>query len=158
MVDIVLLQTVSIAIASAGVFVAAIYYILQIRHQTKLRQTDVIIRLCSFASSKEFLDAWETLRGREIKSVDNYMKKYGSLTEVNQVIGVSEELGMLLKRRLIDLDLIDDLMGRHAVIVTFEKMEPFNEKFRKELREGEMTSFEYLYNEIKKMEQAPKQT
>jgi hypothetical protein len=36
MVDI---QTVSIAIASAGVFLAAIYYILQIRHQTRIRQT-----------------------------------------------------------------------------------------------------------------------
>ena len=116
------IQTVSIAIASAGVFVAAIYYILQIRHQTKLRQTDVIIRLCSFASSKEFLDAWEILRDREIKSVDDYRKRYGSLTEVNQVVGVFEELGMLLKRRLIDLDLIDDLMGSHAVMVTFEKM------------------------------------
>ena len=35
MIDI---QTISIAIASAGVFVAAIYYILQIRHQSKVRR------------------------------------------------------------------------------------------------------------------------
>jgi len=34
MVDI---QTVSIAIASAGVFAAAVYYILQLKHQTKIR-------------------------------------------------------------------------------------------------------------------------
>jgi hypothetical protein len=33
------IPTVFIAVASAGVFLAAIYYIFQIRHQTKIRQT-----------------------------------------------------------------------------------------------------------------------
>jgi hypothetical protein len=61
-VDILLLQTVSIAIASAGVFVAAVYYILQIRHQTKIRQTDLVIRLYSTYGSKEFQEAWATVR------------------------------------------------------------------------------------------------
>jgi hypothetical protein len=42
MVDI---QTVSIAIASAGVFVAAICYILHLMHQTSMRQTDLVVRL-----------------------------------------------------------------------------------------------------------------
>jgi hypothetical protein len=40
MVDV---QTLSIAIASVGVFIATIYYILQIRHETKLRQMDLFI-------------------------------------------------------------------------------------------------------------------
>ena len=44
MVDI---QTISIAIASAGVFLAAIYYTIQIRHQTKMRHTDLVVRLYS---------------------------------------------------------------------------------------------------------------
>jgi hypothetical protein len=51
MVDI---QTISIAIASAGVFGAAVYYVLQMRHQAKARQTDLIIRLYSLVGSKEF--------------------------------------------------------------------------------------------------------
>jgi hypothetical protein len=55
MVDV---QTVSIAIASAGVFLAAIYYILQIRHQTRIKQTDLVMRLYSTLGSKEF---WEAL-------------------------------------------------------------------------------------------------
>jgi hypothetical protein len=53
MVDI---QTVSIAIASAGVFAAAIYYALQIRHQTKLRETDLLVRLYSTFTNKEVLE------------------------------------------------------------------------------------------------------
>jgi hypothetical protein len=44
MVDV---QTISIAIASAGVFAAAIYYIFQIRHQDKMRHLDLFMRLYS---------------------------------------------------------------------------------------------------------------
>jgi hypothetical protein len=40
MVGILLLQIAFIAIASAGVFIAAVYYILQLRHQSKMRQTE----------------------------------------------------------------------------------------------------------------------
>jgi len=146
MVDVV---EVSAIIAAAGVLVGVAYYILDMRNQTKLRQTDLIVRLYSFTGSKEFLEAWETLRDREIKSVDDYGKTYGSFTEINQVVGVFEELGILLKRRLIDLDLINDLMGDHVVIRTYEKLE----RFMKEIGEGKMTSSEYLYNEMKKREQ-----
>jgi hypothetical protein len=146
------LQTISIAIASAGVFAAAIYYIIQIRHQTKLRQTDLIIRLYSFTASKEFVEALEKIGVREIKSVDDYRKKYGSLADINQSIQVFSELGMLLRRRLIDTDLIDDLIGRQTVLTAYEKLKPLDEAYRKE-QEAESDSFHYLYNEMKKREQ-----
>jgi len=74
MVDI---SAVSIAIASAGVFIAAIYYIFQIRNQTRIRQTDLITRLYSLVISKEFLEAWEKVRDREIKNYSDYKEKYG---------------------------------------------------------------------------------
>lgn len=48
------IQTVSIAIASAGVFVAAVYYIFQIRNQTKMRQTDLVMKLYSQFNGFEF--------------------------------------------------------------------------------------------------------
>ena len=106
MIDISTLQTISIAIASAGVFAAAIYYIIQIKHQTKLRQTDLIIRLYSFTGSKDFLEALDKVKDREIGSVDDYKERYGSLVEINQLLQVFAELGMLLKRKLIDIDLL----------------------------------------------------
>ena len=56
MVDI---STVSIVVASAGVFAAAIYYILQIRHQTKLRQTEMVMRLYATFGSAEFQNAYQ---------------------------------------------------------------------------------------------------
>lgn len=62
MVDI---QTVSIAIASAGVFAASIYYILQIRHQNRMRQTDLVMKLYSQFNSFEFQKVWYEVLKRE---------------------------------------------------------------------------------------------
>jgi hypothetical protein len=142
MVDI---QTVSIAIASAGVFAASIYYILQLRHQTKVRQTDLIIRLYSATSSKEFFEAWEKFRDREIKSMEDYKEKYGAV-EFNQVMAVLTEVGALLRRKLIGIDLVDDLFGDLVQRVK-EKIEHLDRMTYENL------PFEYLYNEVKKREQ-----
>jgi hypothetical protein len=137
------IQAVSIAIASAGVFVAAIYYIFQIRHQTRIRQTDLVIRLYSAVSSKEFLEAWEKFRDREFKSPDDYMKKYGSFLEVNQMMALFDEVGVLLRRRLIDTALVEDLFG-DAVTTIKKKIGEYSK---------DRSGFEYLYNEMKKREQ-----
>jgi hypothetical protein len=50
MIDI---DTVSILTMSAGVSVVLVYYAFQLRHQTKLRQTDLINRLESNRDSRE---------------------------------------------------------------------------------------------------------
>jgi len=139
------IQTVSIAVASASVTMAAIYYIFQIRHQTGIRQTDLVIRLYSATSSKEFLEAWEKFRDREIKSMEDYKEKYGAL-EFNQVMAVYAEVGALLRRKLIDIDLVYDLFG-DAVQRVKEKIKHLDRMTY------ENTPFEYLYDEVKKREQ-----
>ncbi len=68
MVDI---QTVSIAVASAGVLLAAIYYILQIRNQTKIRQTDVLTRLYSEWGREDLQKACATVVGSEFEDYDD---------------------------------------------------------------------------------------
>ena len=70
MVDI---QTVSIAIASAGVLVAAIYYVLETRHQNKMRQTELAMRLYQNFGTKEFMDSWWEIINREEKDYDEYV-------------------------------------------------------------------------------------
>jgi hypothetical protein len=71
MVDI---QTVSIAIASASVVAGVLYYTFQIRHQNKMRQTDLVMKLYSAFGSKEFLKTWEDVVKREARDYDDYMK------------------------------------------------------------------------------------
>jgi len=149
MVDI---QTVSIMLASASVVAGVIYYSLQIRHQTKARQTDLIIRLYSLVGSKEFCEAFEKIYFREIKSGDDYLKKYGTVAEINQVSLVYGALGMLLRRKLIDADIINDITGGTAVMIWEEKLKPIFEPLLKE-RGLESDSVEYLCNEMKKIKE-----
>ena len=145
MVDI---QTVSIAVASASVTLAAIYYIFQIRHQTRIRQTDLVIRLYSAVSSKEFLEAWEKFRDREFKSLSDYKEKYGSFLEVNQLFALFDEVGVLLRRKLIDTAIAEDLFG-DAVKTIKEKVGEYSK---------DRPYFEYLYNEMKKREERLKKS
>jgi len=149
MVDV---QTFSIAIASAGVFLAAIYYILQIRHQTKMRQTDLIVKLYSQFNSLEFTKVLEEVLNRKAKDYDDYRNKYG-MAEVAAVGNFFEGIGILLKRKLIDIELVDD-MFTSPIKWTWEKTRDLTMEMRRVTNQPEIFEwFEYLYNEMKKREQ-----
>jgi hypothetical protein len=155
MVDI---QTVSIAIASAGVFIATIYYILQIRHQTKLRQMDLFMRLYSAFTSKELTEASLVITSLEIRSYDDFVEKYGILsqepvwTALYMVINYLNEVGMLLHRGFIDIESVDELFS-YRIAFFWEKLKPLIEGWRKQLNPQVAEWFEYLYDEMKKREQ-----
>ena len=148
MVDI---QTVSIAIASASVVAGVVYYALQLRNQTKIRKTDLLVRLYSTMSTKDWLEAWEKFRDREILDYDEYKEKYG-LVEFNEVFLFFDQVGSLLQKGLIDIDLVPFRAGQ--VEITWEKMKPMIEGARKRFNEPEFGyDAEYLANEMKKREQ-----
>ena len=150
-------QTVSIAIASAGVFAAAIYYIIQIRHQTKMRQTDLVMRLYSQYSSVEFQKLWEKIVNSEAKDFDDYTKKYG-WAEALSVSVFFEGIAILLKRKLIDIDLVGDMFSI-AIKMTWEKTKDIALEARKVRNQpGLFSWFEYLYDEMKKREQKLQQS
>jgi len=151
MVDI---QTVSVVIASAGVFAAAIYYILQIRHQTQMRQTDLIMRLYSHYGSEEFQKALDKIRRREAKGFHDYEEKYG-LAEWSTVGTFFEGIGILLRRKLIDIGLVDDLFTAPTKLA-WNAMKDGIIEVRKEYGMPTIFEwFEYLANELKKREQPP---
>jgi len=146
------LQTVSIAIASAGVFAAAIYYIFQIRHQNRMRQTDLVMRLYSTFGSKEFNDAWTRIESIEFKNYDEYVKKCG-LVDYAQCATFFEGIGVLLQKKLIDVNLVDALFSVPLKFM-YERMKPIIEGNREQLHDQRVfENFEYLYNEMKKREQ-----
>ena len=64
-------------------------------------------------------------------------------------------IGTLVKRKLIDVDLVADIMGG-PVIWTWDKMSPIVKEFKVDLKRPQLwDDFEYLYNEIKNIEQHP---
>src|SRR3972149_5244217 len=132
MVDI---STVSIVIASTGVLVAATYYILQVRHQNRMRQTDLLMRLHLAFSSKERVEAALKYLNTEYKDYNDFVERYGLPFGEGQVQTVFlmmgmffEGIGILLKRKLVQLDLVSDLF---AVEMLWLKWKPLAEGLRK---------------------------
>jgi len=152
MVDFQTLQTASIAIASAGILVAAIYYILQIRHQDRMRKTDLLVRLCSIMQSKDWLEAWDKIDSLQTADLIKMRDEHRTV-EMNQVYWFFEEIGILLQMRLVDIDVVERLLHR-LVKNTWEKLDPivhYGRKLRNDPRIAQ--GFEYLYNELQKREQ-----
>jgi hypothetical protein len=153
------IQTVSIMLASASVIVGVIYYALQIRHQSRIRQTDLVTKLSyDISTNSKFIEASVDVVDSEFKDYDDFKKKYGKLISKNQIpmsftmVGnFYEQVGVLLRNKLVDASLIDQLL---PVTMTWEKMEPMVEGMRKEYHDPHTFEwFEYLYNEMKKREQ-----
>jgi len=157
MVDI---QTVSIAIASASVVAGIVYYVFQVRHQTKLRHTDLIMRLYSTFGGEEHQRAGKKVSKIDYKGYDDFVKKYGAPNSeeqipmaIDKVLYFFEEVGVLLSKKLVDIDMIDQLMGYNIMMIGTKTM-PIIEQSRKRLNLPRVwTNFEYLYNEMKKREQ-----
>jgi hypothetical protein len=151
MVDVQTLQTISIVIASAGILVAAIYYVLQLRHQNRMRQTDLVMRLYSTFGGTEFQKAWQRFITTKYTSYDDFVKKYGSWAPEAGIF--LEGIGVLLRRNLIDIGLVDDLFSG-PIKIAWERFKPIAEDARKQLNYPEYAEYtEYLYNEMKKREQ-----
>jgi hypothetical protein len=155
MVDI---QTISIVIASASVVAGVIYYALQLRHQTKQRQTDLLMRLHLASSTREFMEAALKVRTSNYKDYDAFVEKEGSLASGGEAqIAFSlmgqffEGIGVLLKNKLADIDLVAQLFGVEGY---WMKMKPLVEDLRKRVNNPQLYEwFEYLYNEVKKRKQ-----
>jgi len=71
MVDI---TEVSAVIAAAGVVIGVVYYVLEIRHQDKMKHLDLFMSLYSVWGSEDMLDAHRRLMAFEFKDYDSYVK------------------------------------------------------------------------------------
>jgi hypothetical protein len=160
MVDI---QTISIAIASASVVAGVVYYALQLRHQTKIRETDLAIRINPLfnLNAIEFQRAALKVASLERMDYDDFVKRYGSLSTdtpeslaVHTMLNFSEGIGYLLKRNLVSIDLVWTYYGE-GFIKGWEKIGPLMEGLTKQTVGVSFTSEprEYLYKEMKKRKQ-----
>jgi ketosteroid isomerase-like protein len=151
---------ISAIVAAAGVLVGVVYYVLEIRHQNRMKQTDLIMRVYSALSTKELEEAWYKVLNLECKDYNDFVKKYGDImseTPANVAFSIIayffEGIGVLLHKKLVDIDLIEDLMSEQ-IVVTWEKMKPIVEGYRKQYGfKKDLQWFENLYNEVKKREQ-----
>jgi hypothetical protein len=154
------IQTVSILLASASVVAGVVYYAIQLRHETMIRQTDLIMRLQSDWRNREFRDSIVAVMNLKLKDYDKFAKKYPpwegmdnpEARAVRDVGLFFDLIGVLLSRKLIDIEMVDDLFSFYIKTV-WEKMQPIVEDRRKAIDPTYRKWFEYLYNEMKMREQ-----
>lgn len=149
---------ISAVVAVAGVLVAVVYYLLDVRSQAMIRKTELITKLYSTFGSERYQRAYMTVMRSTSEDYDSFVKKYGTSVEpipatTLKVLYFFEEVGVLLSKKLVDIDLIDQLMG-YNIIALGTKTMPIIEDTRKRLNlPRAFANFEYLYNEMKKREQ-----
>ncbi len=143
---------ISAIVAAAGVIVGVAYYILDMRNQTRLRHMDLVMRLYSVFATEEFQKEMFTLMAdTETKDWNAFRKKYA--LNVSPTGLFFQEVGILLARKMADIDLIGNLFGVNYMRF-WEKQKPIVEDARKQLNAPRFGGgAEYLYNELKKREQ-----
>ena len=155
MVDI---AAVSIAIASAGVLAGVIYYVLEIRHQSRLRQTESVIKLSPWfnMNAREVQEAITQVCSIEYENYDDYLERYSGKPEhmTLKILGnYFEGMGILVYRKLVETDIVYDFWG-DIIQSSWEKIEPLVAGMRKDSGDLNMFRFwEYLYHEMKKRKQ-----
>ncbi|MDH5375450.1 MAG: hypothetical protein OEW95_06510 [Candidatus Bathyarchaeota archaeon] len=153
MIDITSINAVSGILAAVGVIVGVVFTVLQLRDLVKTRQTDLVTRLYSTFGSKEFSEVFIKVLNLEYKDYKDDPTKYPI-----QVTAFFEGIGILLKRKLIDIDIVDDLFSS-PIKLSWETLTPIVEDYRKRFNRPQVCEwFEYLYNEMQKREQTLQST
>jgi len=139
------------------VVVAAIAVVIDRLNANKSRQTELFMQLYDKYNDENFHRNHFYMLSLKWDDFDDYWEKYGpdNNPETNAIIaslsGFYEGLGVLAKRGLIDLTLVDDLMSGN-IIQFWEKMGPIVREIRSTLNWPQAFEWtEYLYQEIRKL-------
>jgi len=152
------IQTVSVLVVSVGVLSGVIYYIIEMRHQRRIRQTENLISLSPWfrLDAKEVQDAVTKVCSIEYTSYKDYLEKYSGKPEhlsLTMLGNYFEGMGILMYKKLVDADIVYYFWS-DIVRSSFEKIKPIIEDMRKDEGDPNMFKFwELLYNEMVKREQ-----
>ena len=164
-------QMVLSTLQTVGLLVGIFYYITIMRNAQKTREMTLNAQeqAVETRQAQLLMDLYETYRGPAFrKQFDHviYRMEYGTWDEFERrfdpienpderviwfsVAAFYEGVGVLLKRKLIDISLIDDLLAQ-SIRMAWEKIGPIEIESRKRLNQPRAwDDFEYLYNELMK--------
>jgi hypothetical protein len=142
------IPTISVVIASASVVGSVIYYLLETRHQRKIRQTENIVRLSPWFNidAKEIQEAIGNVCSVEYTDYKDYLAKYAGTPEQTslKLLGnYFEGIGLLLYMKLIELDIVFNFWGDVA-----ESVWDGNEELINEMRKDSGTPYTFQYWEF----------
>jgi hypothetical protein len=158
------IPSISAIVAAIGVIIGVVFTVLELRNLVQSRQTDLILRLQTAWRSRALRESYVRVMNMKFKDYDEFAKKYPLYSEiglpeyraVSEIGSFFDGIGILLHRKLIDIEMVDELFG-NSIKATWEKLKPGIEGRRREVNPSLRRWFEYLYNETKKREQQLRQ-
>jgi hypothetical protein len=150
-------QTVSIVLTGLSVSMAAIYYTLTLRNTNRTRQAQLFMQIYSRFDDPDWMVNWgQVVRQWDWEDYEDWYSKYSpemdieAAAQYGSVAAYFEGIGVLVYKRLIDVDIVADLMSRNITIF-WEKMGPIIKERRKRYESEYVWEWnEWLYNEVKK--------
>ena len=146
-----LIELLAVLSTTAGV-VATVFALAQLRHLDKHRDLEISMKLFEWAETERLRKAFRWVE-REFNFVD--FEKYKAEVEENfdvsdypyQVEAFFEEVGFLVNKKFVDIDVIVDRLGSY-IISNWKKLEPWILAIRKE--RGDKTFDEHFQTLYKK--------
>jgi hypothetical protein len=140
-------------VAAISVVVGVIFAILQMRHATKTRHTELVIQLnpALQASVSDLAEASKIL-SRDFTSYEDYVEQYGDPLYDKAFLTLAayyDGLGFLLHKQLIDIDIIEYILSG-GITGSWERLQPIIIGMRNDRNLPTLLEwFEYLYEEMK---------
>ena len=113
-----------------------VFVLFELRHMSKHKDLEITMKLFEWAETESFRKALRWIEKEfAFDSLEKYNREISELFEVNdypyQVEAYFEEVGFLVNKKFVDIDVIVDRLGSY-IISNWQKLEPWIRAIRKE--------------------------
>jgi hypothetical protein len=143
------LEALSVVIGLLAIAAAVTYYAYHLRAQTRLRKANLLMGLYAKLDTLEFQEAWHRIFWMVYADYDDAIRQLGGRHVGSFVFYFYDEVGVLLRHRLIDEGLAYDLFG-NSLFQMWEKVEPIIAEARR--RSDDPTIYEnwqYVHDRLR---------
>jgi hypothetical protein len=144
------IQRILSMVASVALITGVVIAVLQLRAQTRIRQEEIAMRLYASFGEEAFVRHYQRVARWDYATYDEYRAR-STVDDTTSLMVVSvffESMGLLLKRRLAPIDLLDDLLSG-PVLQAWPKVRPIWIGLRADHKQPSWAEwFEHLHDEM----------
>jgi hypothetical protein len=138
-------------ISAAGIILGTVFVLFQLRHMEMHRNVEISMKLFEWAENERLRKALRWIEDKfQFEDYDKYRAQREASFEASdypyEVAAFFEQVGFLVEKKFVNLDVIDDRLGSH-IVSNWKKLEPWILALRKE--KGDETfgeHFQKLYH------------
>jgi len=143
------------AIASAaGIILGTVFVLIELRHMEMHRNVEISMKLFEWAETERLRKALRWVENEfHFENYEKYKaqeKTFEVADHPYEVTGFFEQVGFLVEKRFVDLDVVDDRLGSH-IVSNWNKLGPWIMAVRKEKGDNSFGEhFQKLYERTRK--------